>query len=107
MVETTRPDIVAQTLSNFLAERHGRWHADDRPTGAAEPLTVRPMRMVNWLNDMTSARADLWLALRSCTAPVFVCQYEVCFSGTQTDRICRFLMLLDFLGVKRFKNRPN
>jgi hypothetical protein len=102
VIVTTRIDIFGQALSNFIAEHIGRWHADDRPHGAAGSLTVRPMRMVNWLNDMTSARADLWLALRGGTAPVFVCQYEVFFSGTQTERIGRFLMLLDFLGVTRF-----
>jgi hypothetical protein len=37
---------------------------------------------------------------------VFVCQYEVFFSGTNDQRIGRFLLLLDFLGVKRFGKLP-
>jgi hypothetical protein len=64
------------------------------------------MRLVNWLNDMTKARTDLWLGLRGSMVPVFVCQYEIFFSGTQTERIGRFLMLLDFLGVTRFGKLP-
>jgi hypothetical protein len=106
LIVTTRLDIFGQALSNFIAEHAGRWHADDRSHDAAWPLSVRPMRLVNWLNDMTKARTDLWLGLRGSPVPVFVCQYEVFFSGTQTERIGRFLVLLDFLGVTRFGRLP-
>jgi hypothetical protein len=102
IILTTRVDIFGQALSNFIAEHAGRWHADDRARGSVEPLSVSPARLVNWLNDMTRARTDLRLALRGCTVSVFTCQYEVFFSGTQSERIGRFLMLLDFLGVTRF-----
>lgn len=102
VIVTTRVDLFGQVLSNFIAEQVGRWHADDHARGSQEPFAVRPQRMVNWLNDMTRARTDLWTALRPCAERVFVCQYEVFFSGDQTERIGRFLVLLDFLGVTRF-----
>ena len=105
VILTVRRNLFEQAMSNFIAARNMKWHADEKRESDddnSDPFEISPAHFFNWIELLLEARRSVLSALKPYADRVILCEYESMFSGDAARRLMRFQIIFDVLGMPRF-----